>query len=115
MVVRTYEQLRETLVSEQQRLRTAIAQHPVLERTPAGYGNHVADDATDVFDQAASVSLLRSLKRNLQDVEAALSRLQNGTYGRCARCGERIEWARLEALPEAAFCMHCQRRYETAA
>jgi len=114
MVVRTYEQLHETLEKEQQQLRTAIAQHPVLERTPAGYGNHVADDATDVFDQAANVSLLHSLKRNLQDVEAALIRSANGTYGRCVRCGERIEWARLEALPEAPLCMHCQRRKETA-
>lgn len=113
MVVRSNEQLRAVLVRERQRLKAAIVQHPVLERAPAGYGNHAADDATDVFDQAADASLLLNMKRNLEEVEAALHRFEHGTYGRCQRCGERIEWARLEAHPQAALCMYCQRRYET--
>ncbi|MDH7488184.1 MAG: TraR/DksA C4-type zinc finger protein [Anaerolineae bacterium] len=113
MVVRSYEQLHTMLLKEQQRLKAAIAQHPVMERTPAGYGNHAADDATDVFDQAANVSLLQSLWRNLEEVEAALARFEQGTYGLCLRCGEKIEWARLEAHPQAALCMRCQRRQES--
>jgi RNA polymerase-binding transcription factor DksA len=113
MVVRSNEQLLVVLQRERQRLKMAIVQHPVLERTPAGYGNHAADDATDVFDQAANVALLSGLRRNLEEVDAALHRFEHGTYGRCERCGERIEWARLEALPQAALCMPCQRRHET--
>jgi RNA polymerase-binding transcription factor DksA len=113
MVVRSNEQLCAVLERERQRLSATIEQHRVLERTPAGYGNHAADDATDVFDQAADASLFRNLKRNLEEVEAALCRCDNGTYGRCQRCGERIEWARLEAHPQAALCMYCQRRHET--
>ncbi len=112
MVVRSYEQLRVVLEKERRRLATAVARHPVLVREPAGYGNHVADDATDVFDQAASNSLFRKLKQDLDEMEAALARFENGTYGRCQKCGERIEWARLEALPQARFCLRCQRRQE---
>jgi DnaK suppressor protein len=113
MVVRSYEQLRGVLEVERQRLKEAVAHHPEFEREVAGYGNHVADDATDVFEQAASVALLRKLKRDLQEVEAAILRLENGTYGRCQECGERIEWARLEARPQAPFCLRCQRRAES--
>lgn len=113
MVVRSNEQLHAMLSREQVRLKAAIAQHRVLVREPAGYGNHAADDATDVFDQAADLALLQGLKRNLEEVESALHRFEHGTYGRCVRCGERIEWARLEAYPQAALCMGCQRRHET--
>ena len=113
MVVRSNEQLRGVLQRDRQRLKGAIVQHPVLEREPAGYGNHAADDATDVSDQAANITLLQSLRRHLEEVEAALGRFEHGTYGRCQRCGERIEWARLEAHPQAALCMSCQRRHET--
>ena len=112
MVVRSYEQLRVVLEKERRRLAIAVARHPVLVREPAGYGNHAADDATDVFDQAAGDSLFRKLKQDLEEVDSALVRFENGTYGRCQRCGERIEWARLEALPQARFCLHCQRRRE---
>lgn len=113
MVVRSNEQLRVMLTREHQRLKAAIAQHPVMVREPAGYGNHAADDATDVSDQGTNIALLHSLRRNLEEVESALHRFEHGTYGRCERCGERIEWARLEAYPQVALCMGCQRRHET--
>jgi DnaK suppressor protein len=46
--------------------------------------------------------------RTLRDIEGALDRLENGTYGRCADCGAEIPAARLRAMPSADRCRECQ-------
>jgi len=46
--------------------------------------------------------------RELREVDAALQRLKNGTYGRCERCGVAIGRRRLRAIPEARICSHCE-------
>jgi DnaK suppressor protein len=79
------------------------------QESNVGLGNHMAEDATAAFDQAASVSLLRGHARMLQLVEDALHRMAHGTYGNCDRCGDEIDFARLKAVPEATLCLHCQR------
>ena len=77
-----------------------------------GLGNHMADDGTAAFDQAAAVSLHRSELRALEQVDQALNRLDHGTYGRCERCEAEIDFARLKAVPQATMCMDCQRLIE---
>jgi RNA polymerase-binding protein DksA len=47
-------------------------------------------------------------KEELARVQAALARLEEGTYGQCARCGRRISKERLEEVPTAVFCRNCQ-------
>ena len=56
----------------------------------------------------------RSLEFRLARIQAALSRVQEGTYGLCVDCGEAIAPARLEATPEVPFCTPCQQRRERA-
>ena len=80
--------------------------------TNIGLGNHMAEDATAAFDQATTVSLQRGLQRSLSLVEDALQRIAMGTYGKCQRCGEEIDFARLKAVPHATLCMSCQRLIE---
>jgi RNA polymerase-binding transcription factor DksA len=82
------------------------------QQAVVGLGNHMAEDATAAFDQAAVVSLRRGHQRQLEDVENALRRMANGTYGKCARCNEDIDFARLKAIPHTALCMSCQRQSE---
>jgi len=48
----------------------------------------------------------------LEEINVALRKLDNGTYGLCETCGARIERARLEVLPQARHCMTCQSRQE---
>ena len=43
---------------------------------------------------------------------AALERIENGTYGRCATCGDGIPYERLSVVPETAYCVHCRRDRE---
>jgi DnaK suppressor protein len=80
-----------------------------------GIGNHPADDATEVFEQAKNSALSHNLEGLLWQVEDALCRIDQGVYGLCKRCGDEIDVARLEALPSATHCIECQRHIEKAA
>lgn len=77
-----------------------------------GVSNHMAEGASNTFDQERNLALEANLRRTLESVEAALKRLERGTYGLCETCGQQIDRARLEALPYAARCVVCQRRLE---
>jgi RNA polymerase-binding transcription factor DksA len=53
--------------------------------------------------------------RELRDIEAALERMRDGTYGSCADCGVTLAWARLDAKPEAPRCITCEEAHERRA
>jgi len=78
----------------------------------AGLGNHMADDASELFEQEKNLSLQYHTAELLSKVEAALHRMDTGTYGRCEKCGSPIDRARLEVLPYATLCMACKARQE---
>lgn len=109
----TYNELRQELLEQEGHLASQLETiaHTVREEG-VGYSNHMADVGTEVFEQARDVSLARQLKRSLEDVECALGKYDDGTYGICETCGTIIELARLEALPSARMCMQCQSRRE---
>ena len=71
------------------------------------YGSQAAA-ATQVFEQQRDLALRDRAIQQLELVDAALVRLDGGTFGTCVRCGEPIAPARLEALPWAAHCIGCQ-------
>ena len=71
------------------------------------YGSQAAA-ASQVFDQQRDFALRERASQHLELVDAALKRLDVGTYGVCLRCGKPIAPARLEALPWAAHCIECQ-------
>jgi RNA polymerase-binding protein DksA len=78
----------------------------------AGYGDHLADDATEVFEKEKSVGLEMTLRDHLRHVEHALARIEEGTYGQCERCGKPIGKERLDALPETTLCIECKMQDE---
>ncbi len=77
-----------------------------------GVGNHMAEGASSTFDQERNLALVGNLRQTLESVEAALKRLEQGTYGRCETCGQPIDRARLKTLPYAAQCVKCQSHLE---
>jgi DnaK suppressor protein len=77
-----------------------------------GVGNHMADDATEVFTRERNLALRNNTQDLLAQVDSALQRLDEGTYGMCARCGNAINPERLEALPYATYCITCQSEIE---
>ena len=70
--------------------------------------NHPADIATDIFEREKDFSILEQVEAELDDVERALHRLDDGSYGRCQACGEPIADERLEAMPATRFCLRHQ-------
>jgi DnaK suppressor protein len=110
----SYGKARQELIDEQAKLQKQLGQLEAVEYDSIGYGNHMADDGTEAFEQAVGVALQRKVETTLEEVTQALARLDNGTYGLCEMCGVRIERARLQALPYARCCLECQSRRERA-
>jgi RNA polymerase-binding transcription factor DksA len=74
---------------------------------------HPADAASDAFEREKDLSILDEVQAELNDVERALKRLDEGTYGRCEACGTDIGDERLAAVPAARFCLEHQVLAET--
>lgn len=74
----------------------------------SGYGDHQADDGTELFEREKNIGLETTLQEHLRQVEHALARIEEGTYGTCERCGKPIRRERLDAKPEATYCIECQ-------
>ena len=76
----------------------------------AGSDHHSADLATDTVERELDLSVRESAEGRVVDIERALERLDKGTYGVCVVCGEAIPDERLEARPEAEYCVEHQPR-----
>jgi RNA polymerase-binding transcription factor DksA len=111
-VPRAYGMLKEKLEDERGRLVEEVEKLGRREEERPGYGNHMADDATGVFEQTRNLALRGSLEDTLKRVEGALERFDDGTYGTCEDCGRVIEWGRLKVLPYTSLCVECVRRHE---
>jgi RNA polymerase-binding protein DksA len=72
--------------------------------------NHLGDIATATFDRELEDGLGEGAQQTLDDVNAALRRIEDGTYGTCEVCGKPIGVARLEAIPWTRLCIDDQRR-----
>ena len=75
---------------------------------------HDADVASDTFEREKDFSILEQVEAELADVERALRRLDEGTYGTCEACSGPIGDERLEVQPAARFCIEHQARAELA-
>jgi RNA polymerase-binding protein DksA len=111
---------REALLEERTRVEAAIQnlhdENPGTLSEDAGeetaYDNHLADTATETYDRELDYTLEENSEHVLADIDAALKRIEGGTYGICTNCGEPIAVERLEALPWATLCIDCKRDRE---
>jgi RNA polymerase-binding transcription factor DksA len=69
------------------------------------HAQHQADLGSETFERERDFSLLEQIEAELSDVEHALRRIDEGTYGTCEACGKPIDDARLEVVPAARFCV----------
>ncbi len=90
-----------------------------LKRSPieatgdiSAHSTHMADQGTDNFDRELALNLASSRQDSLYDIEDAIRRVDDGSYGACESCGKAIERPRLKALPFAKKCMGCQNAAE---
>jgi len=79
-----------------------------LSNTPL----HLADLATDLYDQELSLSVLETKSQTLAEVTEALARVDQKNFGYCERCNKEIAPKRLEAVPYARYCIQCAQVVE---
>jgi RNA polymerase-binding protein DksA len=97
------------LLAEMQRVKAEIAEHARLAQERSTSGNDIGDDGNEIEQVSKNLALKRHLERLLAQIEAAVSRIEQGVYGLCERCGQAINPERLEALPYATTCLNCAR------
>ena len=78
----------------------------------SSYDQHQADVGTETFEREKDLSILEQVEAELADVEHALRRLDEGTYGTCEVCGKAIPDERLEAMPATRLCLEHQAEAE---
>jgi DnaK suppressor protein len=99
--------VRAALVAERARLVEEVGE-TIIAPGQMTYGSQAAA-ASQVFEQQRDLALRDRATAQLTLVDAAMARIDEGTFGTCVRCGKPIPAGRLEALPWAAYCIECQR------
>lgn len=114
------EGLRATLERELSRLEAEIAEIDREDRESLSeasgeqaYRDHMADQGSATFERELDMTLEANERDALVAVKAALVRMDEGTYGKCARCGAEIPTERLEAVPTASLCISCKEAEES--
>jgi len=80
------------------------------ELAEGGTDNHLGDLATAMYDRELDEGLEEGAQQTLREIDAALQRIEDGTYGVCEMCGKPIGADRLSAIPWARLCIDDQRR-----
>ncbi|HYW79740.1 MAG TPA: TraR/DksA C4-type zinc finger protein [Thermoguttaceae bacterium] len=93
---------------------------PIFERPPAQASGdlsftplHMADVGSENFEREFTLSLIEAKDRTLDQIEEALQRVEDGTYGMCEECDKKIPKARLGAIPYATLCITCAAGLES--
>ena len=115
------ERFQTALLDERKRIQDAIeylhretpgSLEDETEEMIGSQDNHLGDSATGTLDREIDYTLEGHSGQVLAQIDAALKRLDDGTYGTCVRCGRPIGEERLEARPWASLCIDCQREAE---
>ncbi len=119
MTVIDVEAFRSRLLEERRRILAAIdylheenrgSLEEEAEEVPLD--DHLAETATVTLDREIDYTLEENAAHVLAAIDAALERIDQGTYGICSTCGRPIDTERLQALPYASQCIDCKRRDE---
>ena len=111
------ERFRQRLLDERARVQEAL--NFLHEENPGSMedetqeiqsDNHPGDVATITLDREIDYTLEENEERVLKDIDAALERIDKGTFGICQTCGKPIDPERLEALPYTTQCIDCKRK-----
>jgi RNA polymerase-binding protein DksA len=112
-------QFRDALLDERRRVEHALAtlrdEHPGSlddEVEEVANDNHLAETATATLGREIDYTLGDNAEQVISSIDAALARIEEGTFGDCTSCGNEIPQARLEAYPWASLCIDCKRKAE---
>jgi DnaK suppressor protein len=113
------DRFRGALLKRKEHLEGTIANHDLGgstlteqtgELSDSTYDNHLADMASETYERELDEGLEEDAARQLREVNEALVRLDEGTYGTCAACGREIPSERLDAVPWTTLCIDDARK-----
>jgi len=100
--------LRETLTGDVKSLETEA-----LKESEQDFSvDHMADHGSDNFEQEFTLGLIENVEETVREINEALERIGEGTFGVCEGCEKAILKTRLQAVPYARYCVDCQRKNE---
>jgi DnaK suppressor protein len=102
--------IRRRLLAERDGLREQLGELTAVPRDPmaaVSFGKRVGEGTTQAVERIAQVATAKRLDAKLRDVERAVEKLDDGTYGTCDGCGGPIGAERLAAMPWAVQCVAC--------
>jgi DnaK suppressor protein len=100
------ESMKKNLSEELEQMKTTV--RPADERREGSPFGKREEEATESFELEKRLTLEKRIREQLAEVEHALQKFEEGTYGLCDNCGQPIPPDRLEALPQASLCLKCK-------
>ena len=115
------QRFRTMLLQEKEKVSQSLARHEKIIshtddqsglETGKAHSNHMADQGSDEFQYETTIKFANKEGRHLYNIEEALGRIENGTYGKCLGCDKNIALPRLKRLPYARLCIECKEKEE---
>ena len=101
--------IRDRMTNRRDELRQELERltRPPAEGATVSFGKRVGEGTAEAVERMSSTAAARSIASSIKDLDRALEKIEDGSYGVCDVCGRPISPARLEALPAAALCVEC--------
>lgn len=110
---KTLERFKKILLKEREQIVGEVIQTYKSSQEVGQNGiQDIGDEASNIYNKQILMSLNESERLRLQEVDEALDRIENGTYGICEECGGPISLKRLEVRPVAKYCVPCLTKLE---
>jgi DnaK suppressor protein len=110
---KTLQRLKKTLLKEREEIIGGVKQIYESSKEIGQDGiQDIGDEAANIYNKQILLSLNENERLRLQEVDEALDRIQNETYGICEECGGPIGLKRLEVRPVAKYCVPCKTKLE---
>ena len=114
------QRFRKMLTEEKERVTQSLAQHEkIIKHTDKSglevgkaHSNHMADQGSDEFQYETTIKFANTEGRYLYNIEEALGRIEDGSFGKCQECTKAIGLARLKRLPYTRLCIECKEKEE---
>ena len=115
------QRFRKSLLEEKVRVGASLARHEKIIshtddqsglETGKAHSNHMADQGSDEAQYETTIKFANKEGRHLYNIEEALGRIEDGTYGKCLECEKEIGLPRLRSLPYARLCIECKELEE---
>jgi DnaK suppressor protein len=110
---KTLQRMKKVLLKEREEIIGEVKQiHESSKEMGQDGIQDIGDEAANIYNKQILLSLSENERIRLQEVDEALDRIANGSYGVCEECGGPIDLKRLEVRPVAQYCVPCKTRLE---